>query len=58
MSYLTTGQAAKFVNKSRSHIHNMAKSGKLSVAKVDEKGVRYFDKSELLRVFEERPKKH
>lgn len=51
---ITVGEVAKMVGKSRTHIHNMAAKGKLSVAKRDKRGVRYFDTAEVVRVFGER----
>lgn len=48
--YLTLGQAAKKVGKSKGTLSNMIKNGKLSVVDKTEKGYQ-IDPSELFRVF-------
>jgi serine/threonine protein kinase HipA of HipAB toxin-antitoxin module len=54
MSTLTLGQASKLVGKSKPTISKAIADGKLSGQKVN--GVYEIEKSELLRVYEEKPK--
>lgn len=49
--YLTLGQAAKEVGKSKGTLSKAVKDGKLSVAKKDENGSFQIDPAELFRVF-------
>jgi hypothetical protein len=54
MSTLTLGQASKLVGKSKPTISKAIADGKLSGQKIN--GVYEIEKSELLRVYEEKPK--
>ena len=54
MSMLTLGQASKLVGKSKPTIAKAVTDGKLSGQKVD--GVYQIEKSELIRVYGEKPK--
>lgn len=50
---MTIGQAVKLTGKSKTTLHKLTKSGKLSVAKKNNKGHNLYDSAELIRVFGE-----